>query len=252
MTQKTETPESLYGQEEAAPKVPTPPTPGLLDQIVGVFTNPAALFEQMRPAPKWLGAILLMAALGLTLSLIWAFRADFELLIRETLERQGKAIPDGLESIAAIQKKFALFGSIGAVLVGVPLVVAASAGVLLLIGQQGTMDEVPTYRQCLAADVVPSLVKLPQVILTLVAIAFRDVGGATPDKLVPTSLAFWVHPENIKVAALLTWVDPFAIAYGVIYLLALRHLLRLKWGYAIGTVAVWCLLKLGVGLLFAR
>jgi hypothetical protein len=252
MTQESESSESLYGKEESEPKAPTPPTPGLLDQIVGVFTSPGTLFEQMRPAPKWLGAILLMAALGLTLSLLWAFRADFELLIRETLERQGKPIPDGLESIAAIQKKFSVFGTIGAVLVGVPLVTAASAGVLLLLGQQGAEGEVPTYRQCLAADVVPTLVKLPQVILTLVAIAFRDVGGATPDKLIPTSLAFWIHPENVKVAAMLTWVDPFAIAYGVIYALALRHLLHLKWGFAIGTVAVWCLIKFAVGMVFAR
>lgn len=252
MNPGTESPDSLYGPDSPQPPVAAAPTPGLLDQIVGIFSSPIELFESMRPAPKWMGALLLMAALGLALSLIWAVRADFEVLIREAMERRGQPVPDGLESIAALQRKFAIFGSIGAIVLGVPLATAASAGVLRLISEHATEDELPTFQQCIAADVIPTLVKLPQALLLLAAVSFREIGGATPDKLIPTSLAFWIHPESVKVVALLTWADPFALAYGAMYVLSLRYMLRFKWGAAIGTVAGWCVLKLAVGLIFAN
>lgn len=252
MSLESESSNSLYGAESALRPGPKPASPGLLDQILGIFTSPVELFENMRPAPKWMGALLLMAAIALTLSLVWALRADFEVLIRETLERQGKPIPDGLETVAAFQQKIALFGSIGAIVLGVPLITAATGGVLRLIAERATEGELPSFQQCIAADVIPSLVKLPQALLLLAAVSFREIGGTTPDKLIPTSLAFWIHPENIKVAALLTWVDPFALAYGVMYAFSLRYMLRFKWGAAIGTVAGWCVIKLTVGLLFAQ
>lgn len=244
--------ESLFGSEEPQPVPAAASTPGLLDQIAGVFTAPRDLFERMRPNPRWIGAICLMAALGLALSLIWSYRADFELVMREMLERRGQTVPDSLEQVAAFQKKMSLFGSIVGVVIGVPLVTAASAGVLMLLGQRAAEGEPPTFRQAVAADVVPALVKLPQALLLLVTVTFRDFGGAMPDKLIPTALSFWVHPESPKMVSLLTWADPFALAYGVVYAFSLRYLLRFKWGAAIATVAVWCVLKLLLGLAFAR
>ncbi len=48
----SEQPSSLYGEQ---PEAPRPQAPGLLDQLVGVFTAPVELFRRLNQAPSWAG-----------------------------------------------------------------------------------------------------------------------------------------------------------------------------------------------------
>jgi hypothetical protein len=65
----SEQPISLYGDQPESPK---PKAPGLLDQIVGVFTSPVDLFQRLNKAPSWAWALGVATVAAVIVTVIWA------------------------------------------------------------------------------------------------------------------------------------------------------------------------------------
>lgn len=217
---------SIYG-EEPAPAEP-PKAPGLLDQIIGVFTEPVALFQKLNKAPSWAWAAGATAIMAIIVTIVWGLRVDMDAMLRPILEANPKIDSAKIDTIIEMQKKFIIpFGILGS-LFGVPIVVAIIAFIYWLVGKATAEGPQPSYLQAMSAAAVPGLVMLPHSLAVLVMCFAREVGGATPDKLSPTSLGFFLHPDNPKLLALLNFVDPFAIASFVLTWLATRHILGLK------------------------
>ncbi len=168
------------------------------------------------------------AFMAILVTLVWGLKVDMDAMLRPILEANPKIDGAQIDTIISMQKKFVIpFGILGSLL-GVPVVVAIIGGIYWLVGKGTAEGEPPSYLQAMSAAAVPGLVMLPHSLAVLAMCFAREVGGATPDKLAPTSLAYFVHPESPKLFALLNFVDPFVIASWALTWLATRHLLGLK------------------------
>lgn len=240
---------SLYG---GTPEPPKPKAPGLLDQVAGVFTEPTALFDRLRQSPSWGPATALLTVFGLVLSVVWGLKVDADQMLRPILERNPHVDPSQIDNLVEIQKRFLLpMGIIGA-LVSTVLLFLLAAFLYWLVGKAMAENHPPTYSQALSAAAVPSLVRLPALLLIILICLLRPIGGLTPEKIAPTSLGFFVSVANLKLQTLLYCADLFLIAERVLDYLALRRITRLKTGGALLCVAVVVLVTVGSRVLGAR
>ncbi|GLH70470.1 hypothetical protein GETHPA_20030 [Geothrix rubra] len=240
---------SLYGEQ---PQAPNPKAPGLMDQIVGVFTEPSVLFEKLNRAPSWGWAIGILTAAGVVLTVIWGLKVDVDEMLRPILERNPQIASAQIDTLIEMQKKFIMpFGVLGA-LFGTVAVALLAALFYWLVAKGASEGEQPSYLQALSAATVPSLVRLPSMLLIALICLLKPIGGLTPEKINPTSLGYFVHVENLKLHALLYGVELFYIADVVLTYLALRKILRMKTGGAILCVVVSVLVAVGGRALGAR
>lgn len=245
----TEPQTSLYGEQPESPK---PQAPGLMDQIVGVFTSPVDLFKRLNLAPSWGWALGVLIVGSLAVAVAWGLKVDVEEMIRPILERNPKIQAAQIDMIIEMQKKFILpLGILGA-LFATPAVVALLGLFYWLVGKGMAEGEAPSYPQALSAAVVPGLVKLPHMLLLLVICLVRPIGGLTPEKITPTSVGYFLSTESLKVQALLYSLDLFVLAEVVLAYLALRHLTRMKTAGALLCALLPFALGIGMRLLGAK
>lgn len=239
----------LYGGGNATP---SPKPPSLLDQIVGVFTEPVALFQKLRTAPSWVPAVVSFCILGVAVTLAWGLKVDVDAMIRPALERNPQINSAQIDTIIDMQKKFILpFGLIGAVVV--PWIWTLFAGFLYwLVGRGLAEGEAPSYPQALTASAVPALVGLPHGLLMVLMALLRPVGGLTPEKLAPTSLGYFIPAEHPKAVAALFAFDLFTLVTWALSYLAFRHLLRLKPAGAVLATFLLVFFQAGLKILFAK
>jgi hypothetical protein len=245
----SEQPISLYGDQPESPK---PKAPGLLDQIVGVFTSPVDLFQRLNKAPSWAWALGVATVAAVIVTVIWGLKVDVDDMLRPILERNPQIQSAQIDTIIEMQKKFILPFSILAALCGPAFVMAMVGLFYWLVGKGLSEAEAPSYPQALSAAVVPGLVKLPFSLLLIVICLVRPIGGLTPDKIAPTSLGFFLHPDSIKLQAFYYSLDLFYFAEAVLAYLALRYLLRMKMVGALLCVLVSLALSVGLRVLGAK
>jgi hypothetical protein len=231
---------SLFGEE---PK-PLPPAKAqsVLDQFVGIFSEPAEVFKKLREAPGWVGAFVSMLVAGLIATLVWAAKVDVEAAARQKFEVMEQAFhinipPQAMDQAlekAATQGRPFIQSSLGVVLM-VPLVFLILAGILFALVKLGGEDDQVTFKHAWAATVVHSLAMLPITILAGIMCLLRNVGGAASyASLAPSALVFWVNPENPWIRGLLSVADPFYLFSFVTLYFAARYTLRLKlWAIAV-------------------
>jgi hypothetical protein len=242
-------PVSLYGDQPEAPK---PKAPGLVDQIVGVFTGPVELFQRLNLAPSWGWAMGLLIACALVITVLWGVRVDVDEMLRPILERNPNVQASQIDMIIEMQKKFILpFGIIMA-LFGTAAAMALVGLFYWLVGKALPEGEAPSYPQALSAAVVPGLVKLPHALLIAVICLVRPIGGLTPEKIAPTSLGYFVHAESVKLQALFYSLDLFYLAEAALAFLALRYLVRMKTAGAVLCVVLPMAFGIGLRVLGAK
>lgn len=243
--------ESLYGNE---PVPPAPQPPSLMDQAAGVFTEPVTLFQRLRATPVWGGAFALLLLLNAAVTLIWGARVDLDAFLRPMLEKNPKMTAEMIDhAIAGSSNKIIMiFGTIQ-MLVAVSVVFLLLALVYWIVAKVAPEEAGPrTYRQAFSATVVSSLVGLPKAVLLGIICALRTVGGLRPDQLSPTSLGFYLVPENPKLYALYCNLDLFTLAALGVTWLALRHTLRVKAGGAWAAVVILAAFMVGLPVLLAK
>ncbi|HJV88977.1 MAG TPA: YIP1 family protein [Holophagaceae bacterium] len=244
------TPEApLYGGGAAAP---APKPPSFLEQVMGVFTEPTALFQKLRQAPSWVPAVISFCVLGILVTLVWGLKVDADAMMRPMLERNPNVSAAQIDTIIDMQKKFIVpFGILGAVIA--PWVMAALMGFFYWLVGKGTAEgDSPSYEQALSAASVPSLIGLVHGFLMIVMALLRPVGGLTPEKLTPTSLGYFLPAEHPKAVAAFFALDIFAIATWCLSYLAFRHLLRLKPAGAVICTFLLVLFQAGFKIIFAK
>jgi len=242
-------PTSLYGDQPDAPK---PKAPGLMDQIIGVFTSPVELFQRLNKAPSWGWALGVIMAMALVVTVIWGLKVDVDEMLRPILERNPQVQSAQIDMIIDMQKKFILPFSILGALFGTAAVMALLGLFYWLVGKALPEGEAPSYPQSLSAAVVPSLVKLPHMLLLMIICLVRPIGGLTPDKIAPTSLGYFIHVESLKLQAFFYAMDLFYLAEAVLAYLALRYLVRMKTSGALICVLVPMVLVVAMRVLGAK
>ena len=231
---------------------PRPKAPSLWQQIEGVFTDPVNLFRQLHETPVWGGAMVLMVVVFFLMSLVWGLKVDVDAMLRPILEQNPQLSSNQIEQAISLQSKLLVPLSLVAVVVGTPLALALGALVRWLIGMATAEAEKPSYLQALSATTIGGLVTLPYAVLVGLMCLLRQVGGMTPEKLSPTSLGFYIQPENPKLYALCSQVDLFLLAGFVMVYLSTRHTMRLKPVGAILCTALAILFACGFKVLFAK
>lgn len=231
---------SLYGQEPH-PATSQEAAPGLVDQFVGLLTEPVALFQRLNRTPVFWAALTVILVTALASTLIWGFKVDVEAMIRPALEKNPALTADQIDAAISMQGKFIVpFSVIGALFATVfftTLFALINWGLACAFPE----GERPTFKHAMSAVAVPGLLGALRNVLVMVMCILRPVGGLTPDKLVPTNPGFFVHVANPKLQALLTSLDLLTLASLVLGFLAMRHVLRGR------PVAAW--ISTGLGLL---
>lgn len=233
---------SLYGSEPGGSPAPAVKPQGVLDQLVGLFTEPAAVFQRLRQAPAWLPALLLFMGAALVASLIWAAKVDqvamaerrFEVMEQAfKVQVPAEAVDKTLDQVQTAKPPY--LGAVLGTLLGMPFGFLIFGAILFAFAKFGGEDENITFRHAMAATTVHSLVALPIPLLAALMGLLKDVGGAASyASLAPTTLSFWVQPDNPWVRGALAVVDPFYLFSFVTLFLAARHTLRMKQGALIG------------------
>jgi hypothetical protein len=235
--------ETLYGSE---PNPEAPKAPGLLDQVTGVFSEPAALFRRLRDTPVWGGAFVLLLVLNTVFMGIWAKRVDVDAFLRPMLERNPKMTGEMIDQAVATYGKMIVPLSVLQVVFGLAIACLLSALILWGLSKVFAEDASPrTFRQAWSGVMVAGLVGAPKALLLIIISAMRNLGGARPDQLSPTSLGFYLSPERIKLQAFFCSLDLFSIAALVMAYLVMRHTLRAK------PVGAWIAVAINAIFLFA-
>jgi Yip1 domain len=234
---------SLYGEPPQAPKRPAP---GLGDQILGVFTSPTELFQRLNATPAWGWALGTIIVASIILAVLWGLKVDVDEMLRPILEKNPQIASSQIDMIIEMQKKFIIpFGILGS-LFGTAAAMFLLAFLFWLVGKGTAEADPPSYQQAVSAVAVPSLVRLPYMLLVGVICLVKSFGGLTPEKIAPTSVGYYLHVESVKLHALLYTLDLFFIAEAVLLFLAARHTMRLKTSGA--TICLLITLVLGIGL----
>jgi hypothetical protein len=235
----SELPESsLFGQE---PPTPSSKAPGLVDQILGVFTEPSNLFSRLRSAPSWWPALLLIMGIGIAAGLIWAYKVDMAEMARHQMESMRDLfhvnIPEDAidQAIAKNQGQHPWISTILGQLFGIPIVYLIISLVVWAFASMGTMEgeDSPTFPQAFSVTVVHYLVTLPSILLAGIVAAAVQVGGRNIQQLMPTCASFYFHPESIWLKCLLSVIDPLWVLSFVVLAIGMKQTLRSKpWAIA--------------------
>ena len=98
--------EGLYGETPQGGPSSDAVAPSLMDQVLGVFTDPKALFQRLHATPVWKGAFAVSLLLSLAMTFIWGLKVDVDAMVRPILEQNPKVAPEQIDSIIAMQSKF--------------------------------------------------------------------------------------------------------------------------------------------------
>jgi len=211
------------------PPAPDPPRarpPGLLEQLLGVFTDPVPLFRRLAAAPSWGPALAAIMGTALAMVAAWSSRVDPDALLRPVLARDPRMGPEAVEVLVQVQGR--LLGGFAAlgVLAGVPALVLAQAWLLWLVARGA--GPAPAFARALSAVAVSGLAAIPKHLLVGVLCLALPVGGRDPDQLAPLSPGAWLGPGHGRWQALLDGFDLFAAAGLALLYLAARHTLGLR------------------------
>jgi hypothetical protein len=234
----------------AAPKA-QPAAPSLMDQIAGVFTAPKALFTRLADTPRWGAVFAVTLVCGLIMVGVWASHVDVDAMQRPALEAKSQLSAEQIDAAIAMSSRFVVPVSL------VSYVIRSFVGVLFLaflfwaVGSIIEDETVkPSYRSALTAATLPNLVLVPYMLLITAVCLIRDIGGSVPEKLAPSSVAFYLRPENPKLYALLSQVDLFNAVYFVMMYLAIRYTMRLTAAGAAVATAFAGVLIVGMKMMF--
>lgn len=221
----------LYGGGQAP--APAPPQ-SLVDQLLGIFTEPAEVFRRLRQSPAWVGAFVLLMAVGLAATLIWAHKVDQEALTRNNMQVVEDVfhVPHNEAAlqtqIDAIHGQPYLKSALGVVLV-VPLFLLIFSSVLFFFAKVGGEDDQVSFKHAWAVASVHNLGTVPIGVLAGLMCLLRPVGGAANYALLnPANPLFFFKPENPLLRGLLNLADPFYLFSFVLLFLACKYTLRMK------------------------
>ncbi len=238
------TPESsLYGGEPTSTPAPAVP---LTEILVGVFTEPGALFEKLRARSDWWPPMLLMLGMTLVMSLVWVLKADHgaatEMRFEVMAQAFGTQIPDQVitEAVDKAAQSRPIVGTLLGALFG-PWVGAAIIGLLswgLARLSQPLATEPASFRQGFTLAVVHQLVMLPAWVGTLLVMALKPVGAMSVMALNPFTVGFFVRPENPWARGLMVGVlDPlYLLSYAVLAIGMSRMLQAKTWAIVVALV----------------
>ena len=183
----------------------------LTARYIDLFMQPSTELKEVR-SDSWKWALLTQMAISLILVIVWSQKVDWQAFMENAMQSNSRITPDMLDTVVSFQEKWgATFGIVG-VLIGTPILCFISAALFWGIGRASFLTpEAPTYTQALVVTTYSGLAVSPKALLAIMFCFLRPVGGLGPESLSPTTLSYWVSPENAKLKTLFMTLDPFMI-----------------------------------------
>jgi len=231
---------SIYGDSGADAGAGPRPL-GLMEQISGVFSEPAKLFSRLSERPQWAGALLLHTALVLAFTVAWVTGVDaLEFMAAQIENSAGRMsseqMQQGIEMGARLMPVFAPLGGLFGTL-SLAFLLGAVYWALGLASRESPLWR-PTYRHGLVVACVPALAAIPYSLLGAVMASVQPVGALRPDQLVPSSLGYWMEAESPRLSMLYCSLDIFLLFQYAAIFFAAKYAMRSKpWGAALCVAA---------------
>lgn len=215
-------------REETRRKAPT-----IWEQFAGVFTEPSKLFQRLGDAPRWGQALWLIIAVGWVMMLVWGTKVDVDALQRPILEQNTQVTASQIDQAIEISRRFIVPMALVSLMIRNLLAVLSLGLVFWLYGATTAESRKPSYLHAVSAATVPNLVLIPYTVMIGIVCLMKPIGGQIPERLAPSGLAYYLHPQSAKLYGFLAQFDPFVIAYYAMLYLAVRYTMRLKRGDAL-------------------
>lgn len=240
------TPSSLYG--DPGPEPAPAKAPSLMEQVVGIFTEPSALFSKLRLSPSWAPAFILILVVTLAAMMAWASKVDMAAATVHQMERTqeifkidipASAIDDAVSKVEGKQPYVrSLLGGAFGTSFGMLVIALVIWGCAAMGTREG--EEKPTFGQAFSVTCVQGLVTLPTMLLAGIMALIRPVGGLQVQQLSPLSLGYFITPESMWMRGLVGLADPLWIFSFLILAVGMKVALRSK-DWAIGLCLGICL-----------
>ncbi len=190
----------------------------IADRCINLFTEPTNELKDVRNDLSWSWAFWSQIIFGLVLVIAWSQRVDWLALTENAMLSRGGGFggegfsAEGLERAVDFQEKWGMTFGIMGVLIGTPVATFLSAAVYWGIGRASFITpESPSYQHALVVASYSGFVLTPKTFLATLFCFIQPVGGLSPERLSPTTLSFWMDPENSKLKTLFLYIDPFSI-----------------------------------------
>jgi hypothetical protein len=228
------------GETMTTPPLPEEPlADSFFSRALGVFISPGRTFESIVRRPDFL-APLIVCTLG-SLALIEAIleRIGAAQIIRRALENSGRASQMTPEQVDRAVHRAAAITAISMrviAVVGVPvfLLIIAAMGLFIVNVVFGASID---FKTAFAVACYADLVLMVGVVLGLVVILFGDVEHFSPENPIPSTVAFFLNPQETSKAlyALASSFDIFRVWFIILTALGLSVATRRK----VGSVAIF-------------
>jgi hypothetical protein len=225
--------------------------PGLFSRFVGIILSPKATFEQVVAQPKWLGAALLVGLAGAIIVGGFMFTpvgqsAWLDQAVSSS-ERMGRTVSD--QQYAQMEKMapFAGYFTIGYMLIGLPIMLLAAAGILFAVFN-AVLGGTASFKQVYATVVHSAFIWVVGWIFVM------PLNYARESMSSPTNLSVLVPmlDENAFLTRLLGSVDLFMVWWTVVLAIGMAVLYRRRTQPILMTfLGIYALIAIGIAAFFA-
>ena len=221
---------------------------GALQRIVGVFTSPTETFADIGARPTFVIPIILLIVLQLAFMVLVSQRVGWERITRAQIEKSSQyqnMTPEQVEQGVRMGAKFASVVGYAGVVVGVPVVMLAVAGVLL--GTVTMMGGRLVFRQSLGVTAHASMIGIVTVVLSMVVMFLKPPEDFDIQNPLAFNLGAFLSPDSSK--ALLAFagsIDILSFWSIAIYAIGYSVVAKVKFSKALTAVLIpWAVYVIG-------
>jgi hypothetical protein len=243
-----------------APAAPSQASIGAFGRLTGVLFNPRPTFEDIARKPSWVAPVVAIILIQFAVIAIFSQRVGWRGLMEKKLDenKQAQQMPaDQREAQLGTMVKVAPYFGYGGVLIGFPLVLLVTAGVLLG-AFNGTASANLNFKTAWGVTAHAFFPGFVGGLLGILILFLKDPATVDIEHLVATNLGALVPANSAK------WLDTLATSmdlftFWIIALLAIgfsaANPKKLTTGRAAGTVLVlWALVvlvRVGIAAIFS-
>jgi hypothetical protein len=182
--------------------------------VIGVFTSPRETFQDIGQRPGWIVPMLIVLLVSLTANVLIGQRVGWERIVRQSIEKSSSTQNLSAEQVQqAVDRgtKFASYGSFGAILIGVPLVTALMAAVLM--GSVSLFGGKSTFKQAFSVCAHAGLVGVIGALFMIIVLYAKPPDEFDVQRPTAFNVGAFLNPETTGKAlmSIATSIDAFTI-----------------------------------------
>ncbi len=220
-----------------------------LSRLVNVLVEPKAAFTDIAARPGWWAPMILLAVLSVVFMASFSSRVGWERFMRHQIEtnKQTQDLPlEQREQIIALQAKFAGPFGMAMAVVGTPVIMLLTAGILLFIFNTA-LGASTNFKQTLGVSAYAMVPAAISTVVALLVLFLKEPADFDLNNPVGLNAGFYLDPASTKawIVSLATSIDLFVIWMILLAATGMAIATRKPWKTALaGVAAPWLLIVL--------